>query len=73
MTKLEQAQEVARIIKQASDLLATAFMKLEKYDLNLDNYPEYWHDFAEHSLELNNIFVSDFATDSDVQVQIADF
>lgn len=70
--KLNRAKEAAELIKSASIKITKALEIMEANDLNLENYPEYWHDFNEHPDELRNIIVSDFASDSDIQVVVGE-
>jgi hypothetical protein len=67
MNKLEAAQEVATYIREAINSINKALAIMEQNGLDLENYPEYWHDFSEHPLELENMFVTDF---EDIQVQV---
>lgn len=67
-TKQVQAEEVARMMKSAMIKCQKAIDLMHEYDLNLENYPEYWHDFEEHPSELWNIFVSDFNGNTQVMV-----
>lgn len=60
MEKEKQAQEIADLIKEASQLIAMANNRLEEYNLNLRNYPEGWTSFDNHSGELQNIVITDF-------------
>jgi hypothetical protein len=65
--RLESAQAVAEELQQATKHISKAIALMEYHNLNLENYPEYWHDFAEHPDELRSMFVTDF---KDIQVQV---
>lgn len=69
LEKQVKAEVIANMIYTASKILADASYLMQKYDLNLENYPEYWHDFNEHPLELQNMFVTNF---DDIQVYVAE-
>lgn len=70
--KQHRAEEAARLIKSSATKIRKALEIMEENGLNLENYPEYWKDFAEHPEELENIFVSDFSPNSNVQVMVGD-
>ena len=71
LSKSQQAEIVARIIKEASLTISRALDKLQEYDLNLENYPKGWLDFNEHPMELNNIIVNSPDDDS-VHVKVGE-
>lgn len=68
-TQETAAKAAADLIKSAADIIQTALGIMEQHDLNLENYPEYWHDFSEHPSELRNMFVTDF---KDIQIQVGE-
>ena len=69
LEKQVKAEVIANMIYTASKILADVNYLLIEHGLNLENYPEYWHDFNEHPLELQNMFVTNF---DNIQVYVAE-
>ncbi len=67
-TPVNPQEQVARIIKQASTMIAEAVSLIEQHNLGLENYPENWADFAEHPSELQSIMIANYDTDTRVIV-----
>lgn len=68
MNKLEAAQEVQEELLLAIKHIRNAVAIMEYNGLNLEKYPKYWHDFAEHPDELGTMVITDFENIS-LQVQ----
>jgi hypothetical protein len=69
MNKLEAAQEAAEYIREAIHSINRALAVMQQNGLDLVNYPDYWHEFSEHPLELSNMLITD---SEDIQVQVGD-